>query len=626
MQEAFTLYVRVSAYKNYFFMIKSFFIKSFILSTLVLMFWSCKKEISEEVYDSTVNWNLVQDYYKSNLEATIAYLDTLETIDRTTAEAKFIFENCRIVFKKAEPYISYLNPEVGHRVNGPALPVFKEDNAKAIHPIGLQKIEESIFDGNDSDKVYEYELYVTKGLFNALLKQLNKRPINPQRFFVATHQQLARVISHSITGFDTPTSLLGIKETMLTLNSLKEVYELGIASVIKQKNEGLDKSFKQTIDDAIAFISINKDFETFDRYTFLRDYFNPITRHWVDIRKTSDIWEPIDITPFNFEAPTFFENDAFNAKYFTPARSRNASEQQIALGKKLFFDKNLSKAGTLACANCHIPEKGYTDGLKTSIDNRGARQLRNTPTLINTAFQKNYFWDGRADNINNQISLVFSNKEEFDNPLHEFSENILKDSTYIKGFKAIFGRIPTKNIDLIQVISSYVVTLNSFNSKFDRNIRGEASNFTEEEKAGFNLFMGKALCATCHFMPISNGTVPPFYAETEREVIGVPETEENIAVDDDKGFYWVFEKNLHERMFKTPSVRNMSSSAPYMHNGVYETLEQVIDFYNSGGGGGLGFDLPHQTLPFDELNLTDEEQKSLVAFLKTLDDLPEENH
>lgn len=594
-----------------------------IVTFLILSLSGCKKRDSvDSSYQSLDGWISLQHYYRSHLESSIAYLDTLENIDRKQERAKEIFKKTRIAFKKAEPYISYINPEVGHRINGPALPVFKEDNTKAIHPIGLQKIEESIYDGNDDDQSYNYEVYVTRGLLKTLLNQLNKRPINPQRFFIATHQQLIRVISHSITGFDTPVSHLGIDETVITLAGLKDVYDLGLSKEIEASDNQLDQEFKESINKAIAYIETNKDFETFDRFTFLRDYFNPITTHWVAIRKASNIWTPTDNTPFNFDAPTFFENDAFNLKYFTPASSRNATEEQIALGKRLFFDKNLSKAGTLACASCHIPEKGYTDGLVTSIDNRGAMQVRNTPTLINTAFQQNYFWDGRADNLNNQIALVFNNKEEFDNPLHEFSDHILKDTTYTNDFKKVFGKIPTKNLDLIQVISSYVVTLNSFNSKFDRNIRGESNDYTANEKAGFNLFMGKALCATCHFMPLSNGTVPPFYVETEREVIGVPDTKDNTRVDEDRGYYWVFEKNLHDRMFKTPSVRNMGSSAPYMHNGVYENLELVVDFYNSGGGAGLGFDLPYQTLPFDELNLTDKEQNSIIAFLNSLNDIP----
>ena len=134
--------------------------------------------------------------------------------------------------------------------------------------------------------------------------------------------------------------------------------------------------------------------------------------------------------------------------------------------------------------------------------------------------------------------------------------------------------------------------------------------------------MGKALWATCHFVPLTNGTVPPFFSEHEKEVIGVPETAANAKLDDDLGFYWRHNQKLevHRGMFKTPTVRNSELTAPYMHNGVYASLEEVMNFYNLGGGGGMGFDLPYQTLPFDNLQLTKGEEKALVAFMKTLTD------
>jgi cytochrome c peroxidase len=173
---------------------------------------------------------------------------------------------------------------------------------------------------------------------------------------------------------------------------------------------------------------------------------------------------------------------------------------------------------------------------------------------------------------------------------------------------------------VIKALSAYIATLKGFDSKFDRNIRGEENTFTAEEKLGFNLFAGKALCATCHFVPLTNGTVPPFFLESEKEVIGVPKTASNNEWDDDYGFYWQYNEELHKGMFKTPTVRNVEATAPYMHNGAYATLEEVMDFYNKGGGAGLGFDLPHQTLPFDNLELSEDEIKALVAYLKTLTD------
>ncbi|WP_225901967.1 cytochrome-c peroxidase [Zobellia barbeyronii] len=566
-----------------------------------------------------VDWSYAENFYQKNMTEAVDLIDSLSKVDAESDEAKKIFIALRVAFKKAEPYASYLNPEVGHRANGPALPVFAEDTERILNPIGLQKIEESIYEGEEP-AAFKRETSLTKGLMVNLMQNVSEHKLSSERFFIATHQQLLRIISLGITGFDTPVSQLGLSETVVSLQALKEVYDHTLSELIKKKNSDLDTEFHLNIARAVAFIQKNGDFNSFDRYTFIREYMNPITRNWVSIRKESGLWEGVNNKPFNFDAPTFFEKDAFNVEYFTPPVNRNPSEKQIALGKKLFLDPNLSQSGKMACVTCHMPDKAYTDGIAVNVGNNGSPLERNAPTLINSAFQKSFFWDGRAENILDQISSVFNNKQEFNTGVHEFSTDILKDTTYHVLFEDAFGRISNRNNDIIKAISSYISTLNGFDSKFDKNMRAEEDSFTSEEKLGMNLFMGKALCATCHFMPLTNGTVPPFYAETEKEVIGVPETKENQTLDDDLGFYWRYNKPEHLGMFKTPTVRNAEFTAPYMHNGVYNTLEEVMDFYNKGGGGGMGFDLEHQTLPFDELDLTDEEQKAIIAFLKTLSD------
>ncbi|OBX25362.1 cytochrome c peroxidase [Gelidibacter algens] len=588
------------------------------------LFLSCKKEKEELVPIS--EWTYAQNYYLENITKSIQYLDSLKVEGFDGKNAKNLFKEARIAFKKAEPYATYLNPDVGHRANGPALPIFKEDNNKVLKPVGFQKIEESIYEGETSKADYEEELYITKGLLINLQSNIEKRELNPQRFFIATHQQLFRIVSLAIAGFDTPVSHLGISETAISLESLYEIYQHSIQYIIKDKNSKLDTDFQNHIEKAVKFIEDNPDFDTFDRYTFTREYFNPIMRNWVDIRKTSDLWEPVDTEPFNFDAPTFFEKNAFNSNFFMPNVNKNPTDKQIELGKKLFFDTNLSANGLMACATCHNPDKAYADGMAANSDNNGKPLGRNTPTLINSAFQQSFFWDGRSETILDQISSVFTNKDEFNTNVHEFSSEILKDSTYNKLFKDAFGSISTRNTDVIKAISSYVSELNGFNSKFDQNMRAEVDTYTDEEKLGYNLFMGKALCATCHFIPLTNGTVPPFFGETEKEVIGVPETATNKSLDDDLGFYWKYGSPLHKGMFKTVTVRNSALTAPYMHNGVYETLEEVLNFYNLGGGGGMGFELEHQTLPFDELNLTESEQKAIIAFLKTLNDTDVESY
>lgn len=586
------------------------------VSLFALLLFSCNNE-KELVLP---NWDRPQSIYLESITKSINYLDSLQNLGLSHALAKEVFGKARAEFKKAEPYASYLNPEVGHRANGPALPIYKEDSGKILKPIGFQKIEESIYDGNETEAQFKQEVMLTIGLLNNLKRNIETKPLDAQRFFMATHEQLLRIVSHSISGFDTPVSHLGIEESIVSLQNLEQVYTVGIGHLIIKKKPNLDKEFKSNIDRAIHFIEANLDFDSFDRFTFIRDYFNPITRKWVEIRKESGLWNGVTNKPFNFDAPTFFENLSFNTAFFTPAINRNSTKEQIVLGEKLFADRNLSLNGQMACTTCHDPKLAYADGKVANLDNSGNFLERNTPTLINSVFQQNFFWDGRSPTLQDQVSSVFTNEKEFNVNVHQFSDKILKDSTYFSLFNSAFGDRVVRNVDIIKAISAYVSTLNAFNSKFDRNLRGEIETFSEKEKLGMNLFMGKALCATCHFMPLTNGTVPPFFTETEREVIGVPSQSDNLEIDDDPGFYWMFNEELHKGMFKTPTVRNVALTAPYMHNGAYNTLEEVMDFYNKGGGAGLGFDLEHQTLPFDELHLSDEEQKAIISFLKTLTD------
>ena len=134
--------------------------------------------------------------------------------------------------------------------------------------------------------------------------------------------------------------------------------------------------------------------------------------------------------------------------------------------------------------------------------------------------------------------------------------------------------------------------------------------------------MGKAKCATCHFLPMFNGLVPPEFTETESEVLGVPKTKETLApvLDSDEGKFKFTHSIVHKYAFKTPTLRNIELTAPYMHNGVYNTLEEVMDFYNKGGGNGLKIAPVNQTLPEEKLNLSKKEIRAVIAFMKTLTD------
>ncbi|MCX8079620.1 MAG: c-type cytochrome [Bacteroidia bacterium] len=155
-------------------------------------------------------------------------------------------------------------------------------------------------------------------------------------------------------------------------------------------------------------------------------------------------------------------------------------------------------------------------------------------------------------------------------------------------------------------------------SFFDECMEGKA-DLNEDQKKGFNLFMGKARCATCHFLPQFNGVKPP-YISSEFEVLGTPDKLNPHLPTSDSGRYKVNPANQTLRAHRTPSLRNITRTAPYMHNGIFKTLEEVIDFYDSGGGAGKKFNLENQTIPPDSLHLTSDEKQALIEFLKTLDE------
>lgn len=594
-----------------------------LLGVLLFTFTACSYKQKKQSKQG-VDWSIVQQYYLNNLDSTLVLLANLDSIDRTSKHNVTVFKNIRTAFKKSEPYLSYLNPKSGHRINGPALPVFRENSGKILPPVGLQTLEESIFLGETTAQEWTDNVNFIKGTLEKVRREMVYYQLDAKRFFLSTHQQLLRIVSFSMAGFDTPVSQWGVTEAKTSLQSLLFVYQNSIQKIIRSKDQSLDTTFIESVRQAIQTIDSHKKTATFNKFDFIKNHLNPITRLWVTIRKKSNLWQPKGVYPFNLDAPTFFEENSWDVNHFAAPKNQNASPNQIALGKKLFNDVNISKTRDLSCVSCHNPKKGYADGLQFSLDNSGKPLTRNSPTLINSIFQKAFFWDGKSGNLNEQISNVFQNDKEFNSTVHQFSDQILVDTTYVNLFKKAYGKVPESNHDIVRAIASYVATLNGFSSKFDKNIRGEENTFTVSEKRGFNLFMGKALCATCHFIPLTNGTVPPFYSDTEKEAIGVPKTKNNQELDPDLGFYHMYQKDYHKTMFKTPTLRNIELTAPYMHNGVYNTLEEVLDFYNKGGGAGLGFNVPNQTLPFDELNLSKTEIKDMIAFLKTLTDVPEE--
>jgi cytochrome c peroxidase len=324
------------------------------------------------------------------------------------------------------------------------------------------------------------------------------------------------------------------------------------------------------------------------------------------------------------EVRTMFDSGAFNPDAFSPSPEFHITDTKVVLGEKLFYDVSLSGTRTRSCASCHIADLAFSDGLAkhTDIHDPAKLLIRNVPTLLNVALQSNYFYDMRALTLEDQVHDVISNKKEMDGSMDAIIKYVSANESYKSLFTKAFPSKTEKGItsdEVTNALASYVRSLIKLNSRFDEYMRGNEEALSKQELKGFNLFTGKAKCAICHFVPLFNGVTPPKYVESETEVLGVPVSIADSTLDPDPGYYSVIGVESYKYAFKIPSIRNINKTAPYMHNGIYQTLDQVLEFYNNGGAAGLGINLHNQTLSKANLHLTREEKEDIIAFMKSLE-------
>lgn len=583
--------------------------------TLVMVLSGCEKKYNE----ITVQQELISDIEKLNQKI----IDFQNIAEQTNDQKKIqqAFDSTRLSYKKIEWAVEYFTPDPARFINGPALDELEVAENTFIPPNGFQVIEELIFPNYSIEN--KEDLIRTIKILNGNLKQVQQHlsaiTISNPHILDASKMEVNRILALGITGFDSPIALQSIPEARSSLSSLKNL--LSKMNFNSSESKKCEKEIAIIIDKAGSYCQSNTDFNTFDRAYFIKNYLNPISKQLVTFQKINKIEKTNRNTVVNPDAASIFDKDAFNVNAFIPSKEYSYTKEKAELGKKLFYENSFSDSKTRSCSSCHNPEKAFTDGLKTNQSLTGSNLSRNTPTLTYASLQNAQFWDMRQLDLEKQSLDVIQNKDEMHGNISNGIQILNKDKEYQKLFKKAFPK--SKKIEEWQVqnsLASYIRSLNAFDSKFDNYMRGESNDFTAEEKLGFNVFAGKAKCATCHFIPLFNGTVPPGYQKTEQEVIGTPADKNGKKISPDLGRYLQYEMPQLKNSFKTPSLRNVAKTAPYMHNGVYSTLEEVVDFYNKGGGVGLGIPVENQTLPTDKLELTPKETKALVAFMKTLTD------
>ncbi len=595
------------------------FFNVFVLFFLVL---SCKnKTVSKEVVvNGTSPYNeAIRQYYFKTLDSAAFYMQQLDTLN-PLSKNRTAFLNSRKWYKRVEPLLMAYDYQNYLSMNAPNLLKVEIDDyqdIKVVKPKSYQVLEEMLFgeeaiDHKEMHRVINYLQvripYIRRN--HIIYRQTNRHHLKMVR------DAIVNIATKGITGFDSPMLSNSLEEAVQNYITLKQVMDIF-------KDAYTDKSIRSdwvaAIDASIRFLRA-ADFDSFDRYTFIKDHTNEqlklVNRTAKDLNIKLNTSRALNPTSENL-----FAKDFFNIKMFSLPGSPPITEERVSLGQTLFNDKALSKDGLMSCATCHIKEKAFTDGYPKALGNDGRPLLRNTPTLSYAVYQTTMFYDGRGDGLEAQIVSVANNENEFHVDLNTMEERVKNDTMYQSQFDSLYPNGVT-NRNVRHAMATYIRSLAPFDSKFDKNMQGKEESLTPKEKLGFNLFMGKAACATCHFPPAFNGTVPPKYMETEFENLGVPKNAsfEHPILDGDLGQYFPYRVAERKSFFKTSTARNIALTAPYMHNGVYQTLDEVMNFYNVGGGQGMGLEVPYQTLPPDSLGLTTKETEAIIAFMNTLTD------
>lgn len=588
-----------------------------LLFLLLILCIQCNKQekpINEDL------GSVKNEILKTNqiFENQIQELLNLSSKKASQKELQQKFDALRFTYKKMEWAVEYFLPNSARFINGPALPEIEFEEHTVLEPEGLQVLEELIYDYNPKN-----EEEITRNLKKLLNKtqaiktNFGVITINRAQVFDAIRQEAFRISSLGISGFDTPISGKNLLEMPYTLESIKNV----LLKITYKKNNKSLQEINQLLEQATIQLKRYPDRNIFNYSDFLSGFLNPLTEKLLAFKKEEDIANIDVVTALNKDAGSFFSKNAFNPNAFAPGKEFEMSPEKAKLGQDLFNDPLLSKNNDRSCTTCHVPEKAFTDGQAKSLSLSGELLPRNTPSLNYSSLQQNQFWDMRQADLEGQSSDVITNKDEMHGKLEDILVKINANPEYLKQFTSIYKKPKAEAWQLQNALASYIRSLPKFNSNFDEFMRGNHNALSENQKQGFNLFVGKAKCASCHFIPLFNGTVPPNFTKTEQEVLGAAENAKNQKLDSDLGrgkFHATVESLQHS--FKTPTVRNINKTAPYMHNGGYKTLQEVMEFYNNGGGKGLGLKVENQTLPEDKLNLNQKEIDQIIDFMKSLDD------
>jgi cytochrome c peroxidase len=572
----------------------------------------------DQTFSDKLNQLVIENVEQSNKK-----LDSVAFYIKNSNKVKAIhfYESARVNFKLIEFYLEFHFPYLSkYFINSALVSKAEYEYAyKTIAPHGFQVIESYLYSNTiDNSIQIGFEIELLQKSLNSIASKAKSKytmvatTVDMQRF------EIIRIMSLYLNGYDCTINkrnleeikiiLLGFEKT-ISLMEIDERYKIQSLKLLIQSQK---------------YIIKNSEYDTFNRLEFITTCLIPLYESLYNLYQEDE--KNIQTSyAINIRRKKFYDEKWLNVKYFSVVlRDSLLVDKQAELGKLLFFDPILSGNNQRACASCHNPKYGFGSNVDFNLEFSSNEKLkRNTPSLFNVLFQKSFFVDGRSLQLEDQVSDVLTNHKEMFSTPTDVVKKLQLSNEYKSYFKLAFENTQDTSITyyaILKSIAEFERKLITLNSRFDKYLLGEKKQLSYDEIQGYTIFSGKALCGSCHFFPLFNGLTPPFYSDNEFEVVGTPANKQNSKLATDSGRYKISKNKIHLNAYKTPSIRNISKTAPYMHNGVYTTVDEVIEFYRKGGGKGFGLNVTNQTLPFDSLQLSNKEILQLKKFILTLND------
>lgn len=603
------------------------------LAVMIVICFSFKDRIKRDTYANHYisSLNEFQSQQKVLLE-TIAQSSL--TSNQSIEEIRTQLIATRNKLKPLDFWLRYLEPLSYKKINGP-LPVewetevfekfekpYKREGAGLT--LAMLYLEEPVIDKQQLLHLIQSSIDASK-VYGA--DSITEDFKTHDHFYLCNRLFILNLAAIYTTGFECPDTERIIPELNLMLREVHHTYITFNESFADTplSHEYLTL-YQKTMDFVVAQPT---DYEKFDHYTFLKDFVNPLFTLNQQLIKNYKVVSRSNVDySLNKNAASIFDKSLYNGQnskgIFVRVKDPAVLAEIDRIGKLLFYDPILSGNNLRSCASCHKPTQYFTDTLGTSAlqFNRKDFLPRNTPSLLNVEYNHLIMMDGKHISLQDQTKGVMFEFSEMGSDEKTALKKVLDCKEYNTAFKKLLAYTPQeKEITydhLVSAITFYYSKFSKGSAPFD-NTMNENAPLKQEVKDGFNLFMSKAQCATCHFVPQFNGVKPP-YVNSEFEVIGVPADTLFTKLSPDKGRYGINEAKETLHGFRTGSLRNVEHTAPYMHNGVFKNLNQVIDFYNAGGGAGRGLLVENQTLSADSLHLTGTEKRNLMAFIQSLNE------